>query len=406
MGAEKALEFSAGYVVEQSLSVDNLLVFLVLFEYFKVPPGPMQDKALAYGLYGAVVCRAVFVGLGAVALAEFRGVLLVFAGILLATSAKILLGGEEDEDDDPSKMRLYDGSTRSRWCRRRTRSMRGPVSIFYLDSQGIRRATPLSGGRVPGTVRRLPSTAAGGLWGLGRPARPHADMFAILGLRAWYGVLARAAQELEYSDCCGCGPGLRGLSSAATSALRSMRCWPSSSSARASASVMPPAVAILGSWLRCAWRKPPPRLRRRCCAQSSPPGVPPSIAASELASHARSQRLPWRRTKSSPRDGGCRNPPGLHPLCSHLREQKDLPHRRHGPISSPSSTTGAPHSWQAPLVRGASDAGTLFRAARVAGLPRSGLPWMPRRLIIFKIARASSRLARFGSSESSDSASL
>ena len=88
MGAEKALEFSAGYVVEQSLSVDNLLVFLVLFEYFKVPPGPMQDKALAYGLYGAVVCRAVFVGLGAVALAEFRGVLLVFAGILLATSAK------------------------------------------------------------------------------------------------------------------------------------------------------------------------------------------------------------------------------------------------------------------------------------------------------------------------------
>ena len=63
-GKEVAMEFFAGYLVEQSLSVDNLLVFLVLFEYFKVPPGPMQDKALAYGLYGAVVCQAVFVGLG------------------------------------------------------------------------------------------------------------------------------------------------------------------------------------------------------------------------------------------------------------------------------------------------------------------------------------------------------
>ena len=144
MGAEKALEFSAGYVVEQSLSVDNLLVFLVLFEYFKVPPGPMQDKALAYGLYGAVVCRAIFVGLGAVALAEFRGVLLVFAGILLATSAKILLGGEEDEDDDPSKNAIV------RWVNSQSlvpatdASMsEDPSRFFTIDSQGIRRATPL-----------------------------------------------------------------------------------------------------------------------------------------------------------------------------------------------------------------------------------------------------------------------
>ena len=71
--------------------MDNLLVFLVLFDYFRVPAGPMQDKALAYGLYGAVVCRGVFVGLGAVALAKFRVVLLAFAGLLIFTSAKILL---------------------------------------------------------------------------------------------------------------------------------------------------------------------------------------------------------------------------------------------------------------------------------------------------------------------------
>ena len=100
-GEEKALEFCAGYVVEQSLSVDNLLVFLVLFEYFRVPPGPMQDKALAYGLYDAVVCRAVFVGLGAVALADFRGVLLVFAAILVASSAKILLFSARPRDRPP-----------------------------------------------------------------------------------------------------------------------------------------------------------------------------------------------------------------------------------------------------------------------------------------------------------------
>lgn len=205
MGAEKALEFSAGYVVEQSLSVDNLLVFLVLFEYFKVPPGPMQDKALAYGLYGAVVCRAVFVGLGAVALAEFRGVLLVFAGILLATSAKILLGGDEDDDEDPSKNAIV------RWVNSQSLvpatdafDEEDPSRFFTIDSQGIRRATPLLAAvaclELSDVVFAVDSVPA--VFGVSEdPFIVYtSNMFAILGLRAWYGVLARAAQELEYLE--------------------------------------------------------------------------------------------------------------------------------------------------------------------------------------------------------------
>ncbi|KAH8063054.1 hypothetical protein JL722_2211 [Aureococcus anophagefferens] len=82
-GPEAALEFSAGYVVEQSLSVDNLLVFLVLFDYFRVPAGPMQDKALAYGLYGAVVCRGVFAADDLAYLEKAVAVVLGFVGLKL-----------------------------------------------------------------------------------------------------------------------------------------------------------------------------------------------------------------------------------------------------------------------------------------------------------------------------------
>ena len=180
-----------------------------------MPPGPMQDKALAYGLYGAVVCRAVFVGLGAVALAEFRGVLLVFAGILLATSAKILLGGEEDEDDDPSKNAIV------RWVNSQSLvpatdafDEEDPSRFFTIDSQGIRTSnTALSGGRVPGTVRRRVRgrLRAGGLWGLGRPLhRLHVEHVRYSGVA---GVVrrarARGAGARVPRDGRGRGPGLR-----------------------------------------------------------------------------------------------------------------------------------------------------------------------------------------------------
>jgi TerC family integral membrane protein len=101
VGPETSEEFFAGYLLELSLSVDNLLVFLLLFEYFKVPQAS-QNKILNWGIIGAVFMRAVMIGAGAVAIHEFHAILLGFAGILLYSSASVLFGGEGEEDEDLS----------------------------------------------------------------------------------------------------------------------------------------------------------------------------------------------------------------------------------------------------------------------------------------------------------------
>jgi len=97
-GSATAEEFCAGYLVEQSLSVDNLFVFLLLFDYFKVPLA-YQDRVLNWGIYGAIVMRGVLIAVGAAALQNFHAILLVFAGILVYSSANVLLGGEDEEED-------------------------------------------------------------------------------------------------------------------------------------------------------------------------------------------------------------------------------------------------------------------------------------------------------------------
>jgi len=137
-GSTTAEEFFAGYLLEQSLSIDNVLVFLLLFDYFKVPLAS-QDRVLNFGIYGAFVMRAIMIGLGSVALYEFHGVLLVFAGILLYSSATVLLGdGDDDEDEDMSEnaivalsKNLFDSSDNFDGDR------------FFTIEEGIKKATPL-----------------------------------------------------------------------------------------------------------------------------------------------------------------------------------------------------------------------------------------------------------------------
>ena len=97
-GSQTSEEFFAGYLLEQSLSVDNLLVFLLLFEYFRIPQ-QYQNRVLNWGIIGALVMRAIMIGLGAVAISQFHAVLLVFAGILIISSAKILFSDEDEEED-------------------------------------------------------------------------------------------------------------------------------------------------------------------------------------------------------------------------------------------------------------------------------------------------------------------
>jgi len=89
-GKQRCYEFFAGYLIEQSLSIDNLFVFVMLFEYFDIPMH-LQNRVLGWGIGGAVVLRGLMIGVGVAALQKFRHVILVFAGILVASSVNLLM---------------------------------------------------------------------------------------------------------------------------------------------------------------------------------------------------------------------------------------------------------------------------------------------------------------------------
>ena len=130
-------EFFAGYLLEQSLSVDNLLVFLLLFEYFKIPPA-YQNRILNWGIIGAIFMRAIMIGAGAVAIQHFHAVLLVFAAVLIFSSAKVLLGSDDDEEEDFSQnivVRFSDNFIKS------TSKFDG--DRFFTEVDGVRLATPM-----------------------------------------------------------------------------------------------------------------------------------------------------------------------------------------------------------------------------------------------------------------------
>ncbi|KAK1426094.1 hypothetical protein QVD17_14762 [Tagetes erecta] len=97
-GIGKASEFFAGYLLEQSLSVDNLFVFVLIFKYFKVPLA-YQNRVLSYGIAGAIIFRLSLILLGTATLQRFEAVNLLLASILLYTSFKLFFAGEDDDDD-------------------------------------------------------------------------------------------------------------------------------------------------------------------------------------------------------------------------------------------------------------------------------------------------------------------
>ena len=94
---EKALEFLTGYLIEKSLAVDNIFVFIMLFGFFAVPV-EVQRRVLLYGVLGAIVLRAVMILLGAVLLAKFHWVMYVFGAFLVVTGIKMLVFAEQEPD--------------------------------------------------------------------------------------------------------------------------------------------------------------------------------------------------------------------------------------------------------------------------------------------------------------------
>lgn len=98
MGQEKALEFLTGYVIEESLSVDNLFVFLVIFSYFRVPR-EFEHKVLFWGIVGVLITRGIFITAGVALIHKFHWVLYLFGLILIVTAAKLAF--KEDEEIHP-----------------------------------------------------------------------------------------------------------------------------------------------------------------------------------------------------------------------------------------------------------------------------------------------------------------
>jgi len=197
-GSERGVEYLAGYLVEKSLSVDNLFVFMLLLSAFAVPRA-LQQRVLLYGIVGALVLRGIFIALGAAALSRFDWMFLVFGLILVATAVKILrdtiTGSEHQIDVD--RMRSV------RLMRRFfpvTGEYTGPRMLGRVD--GRRALTPFAlvvvAVLATDIVFAVDSVPA--VYGItGDPYLVFAtNAFALLGLRALYFVLEGALSKLVH----------------------------------------------------------------------------------------------------------------------------------------------------------------------------------------------------------------
>ena len=134
-GSDKALEFFTGYLIEKSLSIDNVFVFALLFSYFAVPPS-YQHKVLFWGILGALVFRAVMIGAGVALITKFEWIIYVFGAFLILTGIKMVW--KQEADIDPLRNPVV------RWFKRLM-----PVTAtfrenkFFVRENGIRMATPL-----------------------------------------------------------------------------------------------------------------------------------------------------------------------------------------------------------------------------------------------------------------------
>ena len=191
---EKAMEFMAGYLIEKSLSMDNLFVFLMLFSFFGVER-KYQHEVLFWGIFGALVLRSIFIFAGAAMVERFEWVLGLFGLFLLYTGGK-MFSHDDDQMTDPSRNIIV------RWFRRLypvTDGMR--EGRFFVIENGRRMATPLfvtllviETTDVAFAVDSIPA-----VFSVSRD--PFivltSNIFAILGLRALYFALAAVAKYFK-----------------------------------------------------------------------------------------------------------------------------------------------------------------------------------------------------------------
>lgn len=199
LGSDAAVTFLTGYVVELSLSVDNLFVFILIFSAFKVNERH-QRRVLFWGILGALVMRALCIFVGVAALQQFEWLMFVFAAILIWAGAKTLLtrnGG--DSDSDPTQGVI--ASTIRRFV---------PVTShfhgqrFFTVENGKRVATPLFLALVLVEVSDILFAVDSIPAVLAVTTDPFlvysSNIFAILGLRSLYFVLSRMVNTFRFLD--------------------------------------------------------------------------------------------------------------------------------------------------------------------------------------------------------------
>jgi len=101
LGKTKALEFLTGYLIEESLSIDNLFVFIMIFGFFKIDP-KFQHKILFWGIIGAIIMRAIFIFAGVALIQQFAWVMYIFGAFLVYTGISLVFE-KEDEEYNPNK---------------------------------------------------------------------------------------------------------------------------------------------------------------------------------------------------------------------------------------------------------------------------------------------------------------
>jgi tellurite resistance protein TerC len=190
----KALEFLTGYLVEKSLAVDNIFVFLMIFNFFAVPV-EYQKRALIFGVIGAIVLRTLMILLGAFLIAKFHWIFYVFGAFLLITGIKMALFADEKPDLEQNPV--------IRWVRnhmRITHEFDGEKLTTMRD--GVRHATPLllviAMIGVTDVIFAVDSIPAIFAITTDSFIVLTSNIFAILGLRAMYFMLADMADRFHF----------------------------------------------------------------------------------------------------------------------------------------------------------------------------------------------------------------
>ena len=189
----QALAFLTGYLIEKSLAVDNVFVWLMIFSYFAVPPA-LQRRVLVYGVLGAIVLRTIMIFTGSWLISQFEWLLYVFGAFLLFTGVKMALAKEDDSGIGDKPL--------VRWIRSHLRMTDKIESErFFTRKNGVLFATPLllvlilvELSDVIFAVDSIPAIFA-------VTTDPFivltSNLFAILGLRAMYFLLAGVAERFS-----------------------------------------------------------------------------------------------------------------------------------------------------------------------------------------------------------------